>query len=110
MGVKIDSMNEPDAYRSNLYKMGEWLVYRCMNPCLHTDVIYKMSGLPFVLNKYLKPVHSFSWGVIDQRRKAFAEILIDVEDDPNSNHNIIKDSLYVYLHIFSILKTFYYKL
>lgn len=92
MGVKIDSMNEPDAYRMNLYKMGEWLVYRCMNPCIHTDAIYKMSGLPLILNRYLKPVHSFSWGVISRRRKAFQETKINV-DDTNNNNNPNDDSL-----------------
>lgn len=94
MGVKIDSMNEPDAYRTNLYKMGEWLVYRCMNPCIHTDAVYKFSGLPIVLNRYLKPVHSFSWGVISRRRKAFKErkIIVD-EDSLNNNNNNNNDSL-----------------
>lgn len=74
MGVKIDSMNEPDAYRMNLHKMGQWLVVRCMNPWLHPDGVYKLSGLPLLLNKYLRPVHSFSWGVIEKRRKAFQDI------------------------------------
>lgn len=74
MGVKIDSMNEPDEYRMNLFKMGQWLVVRCMNPWIHPDAIYKFSGLPFILNKYLKPVHNFSWGVIDRRRKAFQDM------------------------------------
>lgn len=85
MGVKIDSITEPDAYRYNLYKMGEWLVYRCMNPCIHSDTIYKLTGLPYILNKYLKPVHSFSWGVIDRRRKAYSNSRNDPVDDVKEN-------------------------
>lgn len=73
MGVKIDSMNKPEAYLENVLKMLELLVYRCMNPCLHPLLIFKMSGLWLVLRRYLKPVHSFSWGVIARRRRAFLE-------------------------------------
>lgn len=83
-------MKEPDAYRRNLYKMGEWLVYRCMNPCLHANAIYNLTGIPFILNKYLKPVHSFSWGVIDRRRKAFQDnsvvgdsVQVELENEEN---------------------------
>lgn len=90
MGVKIDSLNEPDAYRNNLYNMGKWLVYRCMNPCIHSNAIYNLTGLQFILNKYLKPVHSFSWGVIDRRRKAFKDnstagdsVEVELENEDN---------------------------
>lgn len=90
MGVKIDSIKEPDAYRNNLYNMGKWLVYRCMNPCIHSNAIYNLTGIPFILNKYLKPVHSFSWGVIDRRRKAFKDnsavgdsVEVELENEEN---------------------------
>lgn len=91
MGVKIDSIKEPDAYRNNLYNMGKWMVYRCMNPCIHPNAIYNLTGIQFILNKYLKPVHAFSWGVIDRRRKAFKDnskaigdsVEVDLENDEN---------------------------
>lgn len=71
MGVKIDSMAEPDAYRENLRKMGQWLVFRSTKPFLHSNTIYRLSGLPLILNKYLRPVHQFSSSVIQRRRDAF---------------------------------------
>lgn len=91
MGVKIDSIKEPEAYRKNLFNVGKWLVYRCMNPCIHANPIYNLTGIPFILNNYLKPVHAFSWGVIDRRRRAFKEnspiggdsVKIELENEEN---------------------------
>lgn len=86
MGVKLDSLNEPDRYRTNIMKMGEWLVYRAVNIWFHVDFIYKITGLSRILNKYIDTVHDFSWSVIDRRRDAYTKGLL-TPDISTSNGN-----------------------
>lgn len=86
MGVKLDSLEEPDAYRENLRKMGQWLVFRSTKPFLHSNTIYQLSGLPLILRKYLRPVHDFSASVIRRRREAFIAAQANrTMDDLNGN-------------------------
>lgn len=85
MGVKLDSLAEPDAYRSNIYEMGKWLVVRCMNPVLHAEPIYKLSGLSFILNWYINPLHKFSSDVINRRRTTFLNIKQEQESSSSQD-------------------------
>lgn len=81
MGVKLDSLNEPDRYRTNIIKMGEWLVYRAVNIWFHIDIIYKGLGLARILDKYIRTVHDFSWSVIARRRDAYNKGLLSNENE-----------------------------
>lgn len=81
MGVKLDAYNYADNYRNNILKIGEWLLHRSVNLWLHEDSMYKITGLAHFFNRIVDEVHSFSWSVIDQRRKAYKESKIIGESD-----------------------------
>ncbi|XP_055707519.1 probable cytochrome P450 4ac1 [Phlebotomus papatasi] len=73
MGVKLDSLEEPDAYRNNIYSIGRLLVDRSLQPWLANDFIFKVLGYKEKLDKCLTPIHSFTRKIIQQRRYEFHE-------------------------------------
>lgn len=82
MGVKLDAYNDADNYRTNILMLGKWLLHRSVNLWLHEDFMYKLTGLSYLYNRYVDKVHSFSWSVIDQRRKAFKETQTNANGHP----------------------------
>lgn len=84
MGIKLDSLDEPDEYRKNIYKIAEHLVMRMVTPWLFSDSIYNFLGYRVQLDKHLNKIHSFTRKIIRTRReKALAEggSLSDVPED-----------------------------
>lgn len=73
MGVKLSSVAGADEYRLKLYEIGEMLVHRLMRPWMLSDLVCKLTGYHAVLQKLLRPVHSFTTGIINQRRKQFQQ-------------------------------------
>lgn len=74
MGIKLDSLDEPDEYRKNIYKIAEHLVMRMVTPWLFSDAIYNFLGYRVQLDKHLNKIHSFTRKIIRTRReKALAE-------------------------------------
>lgn len=74
MGIKIDSLDEPDEYRKNIYKIAEHLVMRMVTPWLFSDAIYNFLGYRVQLDKHLNKIHSFTRKIIRTRReKALAD-------------------------------------
>uniref|UniRef100_A0A1B0CUK3 Cytochrome n=1 Tax=Lutzomyia longipalpis TaxID=7200 RepID=A0A1B0CUK3_LUTLO len=73
MGVKLDSLEEPDAYRNNIYSTARLLVDRSLQPWLASDVMFKLLGYQEKLDKCLKPIHFFTRKVIQQRRGKILE-------------------------------------
>lgn len=71
MGVKLESVHEPDEYRQQIYQIGNMLQYRALRPWLHSDLLYKLLGFQKTLNKFLKTVHLFTNNIISQRRKFY---------------------------------------
>uniref|UniRef100_A0A1B0DHA6 Uncharacterized protein n=1 Tax=Phlebotomus papatasi TaxID=29031 RepID=A0A1B0DHA6_PHLPP len=78
MGVKLDSLEEPDAYRNNIYSIGRLLVDRSLQPWLANDFIFKVLGYKEKLDKCLTPIHSFTRKIIQQRRYEFHEDIVPV--------------------------------
>lgn len=85
MGVKLDSMDNADEYRNNVYKVGELLIYRVMRPWLYVPAIYKILGYQRQSDKYIKEIHDFTRSVISRRRKMFYESQEAFEDLQNEN-------------------------
>lgn len=71
MGVKLETNNQSDKYISNIHKAGHYAQIRAINPFLHPKIMFVLTGLNFMLEKCVKEVHSFSWGVIDRRREIY---------------------------------------
>lgn len=70
MGVKLDSLTEADAYRSNIYNIGEKILERHLKPWLQIPAIYKWSPNRFQMDALLQPVHRFTRNVITAHRQA----------------------------------------
>ncbi|XP_055706817.1 probable cytochrome P450 4ac1 [Phlebotomus papatasi] len=73
MGVKLDSMEEPDEYRKNIYSIGKLLISRILKPWIYLDLPYKLLGYKREMNRPLIPIHSFTRKIIRQRRERFHE-------------------------------------
>lgn len=69
MGIKLDSLDEPDEYRRNIYKIAEHLVMRMVTPWLFSDAIYNFLGYRVQLDKHLNQIHSFTRKIIRTRRE-----------------------------------------
>ncbi|XP_059613177.1 probable cytochrome P450 4ac1 [Phlebotomus argentipes] len=74
MGVKLDSLEEPDAYRNNIYSIGRLLIDRSLQPWLANDFMFKILGYKEKLDKLLMPIHSFTRNIIEQRRVQVHEV------------------------------------
>jgi cytochrome P450 family 4 len=85
MGVKLETMVEPDAYRQKIYEIGMSLLYRLMRPWLHADFMFKLSGRKAMLDAILNPVHDFTKNIINQRRVLFHEKRHEFPDMLNEN-------------------------
>lgn len=70
MGVKLDSFTEADAYRRNIYNIGEKILERHLKPWLQVQAIYKWSRNRFQMDALLEPVHRFTRNVIKVHREA----------------------------------------
>lgn len=71
MGIKLDSVDEPDEYRRNIYKIAEFLVMRMVTPWLFSDAIYNFLGYRVQLDKHLNKIHSFTRKIIRTRREKY---------------------------------------
>lgn len=85
MGVKLDSMENADEYRTNIYKVGEVLVHRLMRPWLYVEWIYWILGYQRQVDRYLDVVHTFTREIIQKRRLKFMASKDDYEDLQNEN-------------------------
>lgn len=83
MGVKLNSTTEPDNYRDSIYRSGELLFQRYINPIYYNDTIFSLTSLNRTLHKYAKSLHDFSTSVINKRRKAYKEKLSNVKPTDN---------------------------
>lgn len=54
MGVKLNSNTEPDNYRDMIYRSGELLLKRYINPMLYSDTIFDMTSIKRELLKCVK--------------------------------------------------------
>ncbi|GAB0090420.1 Cytochrome P450 [Sergentomyia squamirostris] len=73
MGVKLDSMEESDDYRKNIYKIGKLLISRILKPWIYLDFFYKFLGYKREMDRPLIPVHSFTRKIINQRRERISK-------------------------------------
>lgn len=73
MGVKLNTTTEPDNYREMIYRSGELLFLRYINPIYYTDWIFSMTRIYRELQSCVKRLHDFSGSVIDQRRREFLQ-------------------------------------
>lgn len=73
MGVKLNSNTEPDNYRGMIYRSGELLFKRYINPIYYNDKIFQMTRIYRELHKCVKQLHAFSRSVIGQRRQAYIQ-------------------------------------
>ncbi|XP_059620231.1 probable cytochrome P450 4ac1 [Phlebotomus argentipes] len=71
MGVKLDSMEEPDEYRRNIYTIGKLLISRILKPWIYLDLPYKLLGYKREIDRPLIPIHNFTRKIIRQRRQRF---------------------------------------
>lgn len=71
MGVKLNSNTEPDNYREMIYRSGELLFKRYINPIYYNDTIFRMTNVYRELYKCVKRLHDFSRSVINQRRELY---------------------------------------
>ncbi|GAB0089937.1 Cytochrome P450 [Sergentomyia squamirostris] len=90
MGVKLDSLEEPDAYRNNIYNAGKLLIDRILQPWLTNEFLYKLSGYKKRLDKFLTPMHSFTRNIIAQRRCHFNVVGEDVASTSKDIYGIRK--------------------
>ncbi|EAT34187.1 AAEL013556-PA [Aedes aegypti] len=75
MGVKLSTVSGADVYRTKLYEIGEVLVHRLMRPWLLNDFLCRLTGYKAAFDKLLLPVHLFTTGIINMKRKQFQESL-----------------------------------
>lgn len=85
MGVKLDSLKEPDEYRKSVYSIGKSVVYRLVRPWLHNDTLYAALGYRRQLDKVLEPVQLFTKKIIKQRREEFHKNTITIESYSDEN-------------------------
>lgn len=85
MGVKLDSIENADEYRENVYKVGELLIHRVMRPWLYVPAIYKLLGHQRQNDRHIKKIHDFTRSVISRRRKMFYESQEAFEDLQKEN-------------------------
>lgn len=72
MGVKLNSLgNDGETYRTNLYQVGEMLLYRLLKPWLISDFVFALLGYQKQLDVYLKPIHDFTKSIIRERKENF---------------------------------------
>lgn len=85
MGVKLDSLKEPDEYRKSIYTIGHLIVHRLVRPWLLNDLLYRILGYRRHLDKVLEPVHLFTKKIIKQRREEFHKNTITIESYSDEN-------------------------
>ncbi|XP_035784723.1 probable cytochrome P450 4ac1 isoform X1 [Anopheles albimanus] len=85
MGVKLDSGTMANEYRSKIEAIGTMLLNRLMNPWLYDQLSYKVVGLAAKFNKLLRPVHSFTRSIIQQRRELFHQNVRNLGDFSEEN-------------------------
>lgn len=71
MGVKLSSTTEPDSYRGMIYRSGELLLKRYLNPIIYNDTIFSWTSTSRQLQKCVRLLHDFSGSVIATRRNAY---------------------------------------
>uniref|UniRef100_A0A1B0CW00 Cytochrome n=1 Tax=Lutzomyia longipalpis TaxID=7200 RepID=A0A1B0CW00_LUTLO len=87
MGVKLDSMEEPDEYRRNIVLIGKLLIARILKPWIYLELPYKLLGYKKEIDRPLIPIHNFTRKIIHQRREAFYDGKI-VNFAPGNRENI----------------------
>ncbi|CAO1435624.1 unnamed protein product [Diamesa hyperborea] len=79
MGVKLDRIDDGPEYRKNLEETVKKMLSRLMKPWFYPDIIYNIFGNRKELDKHIKPLHSFTTNVINQRKQRFAGVPITQE-------------------------------
>ncbi|XP_062540949.1 uncharacterized protein LOC134208987 [Armigeres subalbatus] len=74
MGVKLDSYNDADKYRSQVYDVGEKIVHRTTTPWLYYDGIYNLLGYQKPLEDAIVPIHDFTRNIIQQKREQLKRV------------------------------------
>lgn len=60
-------------YKKAIYKFGYGFVYRLMRPWFRVPIIYHLSSISKEIEAAVKVLHSFSTGVINERKKSLKE-------------------------------------
>lgn len=84
MGVKLDSMENGDEYRENIYKVVQVIIYRIMRPWLYS-YLFTLLGYQRRVDKFSRAIHKFTRSVIKRRRQMFYESQQSEQDLQNEN-------------------------
>ncbi|EJY58076.1 AAEL014019-PB [Aedes aegypti] len=85
MGLKLDTSETAEVYKSNIREVGKVIQQRIMNPLLFEDWIYKITGYQAKFDKILRPIHAFINSIIRQRRETFHETMKNVDTPSEEN-------------------------
>lgn len=80
MGVKLSGTADADNYRHLIYRSGELLLKRYMQPLLFNDTIFSWTPVAAQLRRSVRGLHAFSGSVIEQRRSAYRQQLRNGEN------------------------------
>lgn len=58
-------------YKNAIYKFGHGFIYRLMRPWYRIPLVYNLSNFSKEINESLEILHSFSTGIINDRKKTF---------------------------------------
>nr|XP_029733464.1 probable cytochrome P450 4ac1 [Aedes albopictus] len=85
MGIKLDTSESAELYKSNIREVGIIIERRAMNPLLFDDRIYEITGYKAKFDRILRPIHAFTNDIIQQRRSTFRATMQDVDSYPEEN-------------------------
>jgi cytochrome P450 family 4 len=85
MGIKMSQLKESDEYRKNIYEIGKLVLFRMMRPWLYSHFVYELLGHRKFLDRFVKPAHAFTSGIIKQRRTLFHDKRQEFEDISSEN-------------------------
>ena len=89
MGVKLEDVDEGNAYCNNVFAIGKKLVARLLRPWLFYDFMYTLLGSKKDLNLNLKSMHIFTDNVIKQRKES-----INIKEE-NTEERLPKENMYL---------------
>lgn len=81
MGVNLDNSPEFHSYRKGIHESIDILLYRSFRPWLHNDSIFYSLDVGKKFQKALDVTHSFTKSVVDARRKTFADVNLEDQDN-----------------------------
>ncbi|XP_019870610.1 cytochrome P450 4C1 [Aethina tumida] len=76
MGTTMASGKDQEEYKSAVYKMGEFIVYRITRPWFFFDPIFAFTKSFWEQKSLAKYLHNFSYGVIADKRKQLSKFAL----------------------------------